>query len=330
MNEAKPKIAALHITRVCDNKCAYCYLGDSDRTAHPPREKIERIVRELAKQGVEQIYFVGGDPCTYPFLTEMTKLSKNLGMRNSLLSNSLEFGSLLGEAISTIDCFEATILGHGPQQHDRVSGKRGSYEGLLKNIRKLNEHNLKVGIVLNATPATFDKFFQAIKNLVEKEKLFVSYVMVQRVIPMGRAKGVLEHGISKKQARVLFEELQKIGDVYKLPIIFEDAFPFCIVDKKFHKMMQRCEWGFTKCALDCEGNVSRCGSDPRYQLGNIFKESLQEIWKKSKTLKDFRGNKWLPPKCKKCRLVERCHGGCSLSNITKKDHDWDILITNDK
>lgn len=213
------KTVALHITRVCENRCPFCYLGDEGRHSHPPREEVEKTVRELAGQGIEEIYFVGADPCSYPYLLDMAALSKSLGMKNTLLSNTLQFGGRVGEAVAFIDCFEATLLGHTNKEHDTVAGREGAYSNLLRNMRALNAKGKDIGIVINATSNTFDKMFLLVENLFHEE-IQISYVMVQRIIPQGRAANNLEYGLPAPQVAVLFQELEKINQVYNTPIIF--------------------------------------------------------------------------------------------------------------
>lgn len=324
--ETKLRIVAFHITRVCDNLCPFCYLGDVDRDTHPPFQQVAQIIHELAKQEVQEIYFVGGDPCRYPDILPTVQLSHKLGLRNIVLSNTLDFGSRLAEATKYVDCFEATILGPSSSAHDSIAGVKGAYENLVKNIKDINRQGKKVGIIFNATPMTYNKLFSSINKLRDGE-VDIKYVMIQRVIPRGRAKGTLKYTLSIPQVRRLFEEIGRISEEFKLPILFEDPFPLCIIDKKYHKLLSRCEWGFFKGGIDEKGNVSRCGSDERFQLGNIFETPLKSLWRNSPILRSFRSYKWLLKQCQDCPLLEKCGGGCSLSCMTDKDHTIDILIS---
>jgi radical SAM protein with 4Fe4S-binding SPASM domain len=311
---------------VCENRCHFCYLGNEERDVHPPFEQVQRIIYELARQEIEEIYFVGGDPCTYPALIQALKLSKDLGMKNTVLSNTLNFRHSLNQVIKYVDAFETTILGATPSEHDRVANRSGAYDILIKNMKAINEEGLGVGIMFNATPQTFDKFFLTVSKLIDLG-ININYVMIQRIISQGRAHNTLKYSItSVSQVQKLFKDIEKINKELKLKILFEDPFPLCIIDSKYHKFSSRCEWGFSKGSINHKGNVSRCGSDPRYQIGNIFKTELQVLWEESPILRSFRSYKWLPERCQKCSLLKNCGGGCSLSRITDKDHTVDILF----
>lgn len=325
----KLKMVAFHITRVCENKCPYCYVGDENRKYHPIFSQIERIIKELANQKVEGILLVGGDPAKYPDLLKITKLAKKLGLSVSILSNTLGFKkSEFEEIVKLIDKFNATILGADAKEHDSETNKDGAYRELIKNIKRLNSFGKKVGIVLNATPRTHNKILQIIQSLIDKEKINIDFLMIQRIIPRGRADKDLEYSLNKSHLKELFIDIEKIDKKYRLKIIFEDPIPLCLIEKRFHKYLSHCRWGYSYGSIDYNGNLSRCGADASYKLGNIFNTQLIDIWENSPTLVSFRSKKWLPEKCVKCNLLKECGCGCSLSRITEKDHESDILIDN--
>jgi radical SAM protein with 4Fe4S-binding SPASM domain len=149
--------------------------------------------------------------------------------------------------------------------------------------------------------------------------------MIQRVIPKGRASNTLKYALRKEHITAMFQDIEKIEQTYRLKIVFEDAFPLCIIDEKYHRYLSPCVWGFTKGSINWNGDISRCGADPRFRLGNIFEKPLKEIWENHPVLRSFRSTDWMPPECQNCSLLEKCRCGCPLSNITESDHEPDIL-----
>lgn len=327
MLEVKPKMMVLHMTPVCENRCEYCYMGYIGRTNHPPYHKIEKVIKELAKQRVKSILLGGGNPCTYPDLEKVIKLAYNLGFNIEIISNTLEFKDK--SILRYLSGFDATILGHSELEHDDVAKRNGAYRQLISNIKKLANDGYKIGIVLNATPKTYNKLFATVKNLIEVKNIprnNIRYVMIQRVIPKGRASNTLKYGLKKEHILTMFADIEKIEQVYGLKIVFEDAFPLCIVvEEKYHKYLSPCVWGFTKGSINWNGDISRCGADPRFRLGNIFEKPLNEIWVRNPALLSFRSTDWMPLECQKCPLLEKCRCGCPLSNITESDHESDML-----
>jgi len=327
--ETKLKYVAFHLTYVCENKCPYCYIGDEGREKHPPFQKVKKIIERLAENNIKEILLVGGNPCTYPNLKDVVELIKKLGLKCYILSNTLEFEQNLNFFLDKIDDFQATILGSNAKEHDSEAGRRGAYEILIRNIKLLNQKRRKVTIAISLHKQNYNKIFDIVKNLIEKEKIKIRELVVQRIIPCGRAANTLRFSVTKDQVPVIFEQLYEVKELYNLAIDFEDPFPLCIIPEKYRHLQNKpCEWGFTKGSINFNGDLARCGADSRFLLGNIFKiDNLQKCWKENPILIDFRNRKWLPQKCQECELLEKCGGGCSLSRITDKDHECDILCS---
>jgi len=149
--------------------------------------------------------------------------------------------------------------------------------------------------------------------------------MIQRIIPSGGATGEFKFGLNINDLEILMQQLDKIAKEYSIPILFEDPVPWCTVDKKYHKYLARCEWGFTRGAINSSGLLNRCGADDLYRLGSIFEGNIQETWKNHPILQSFRSKEYLADECKTCELLNFCGGGCPLSCGTFKDHDLDQL-----
>lgn len=300
-------------------------MGDKPKR-HPPFSRVIGIIDNLARNSVEEVLLVGGDPCTYPRLKDVVEFAEKAGLSVGILSNTLFFRKAdFSTIIEKVDSFEATILGSTADAHDQVSRHKGSYDILVRNMKALTDIGIPTGIVLNATPKTYNGFYTTIVNLV-KQDVLVRDVLVQRIIPQGLAKNLLKYSLNDvKKIGILFSDLEKLSKDFNLAIRFEDPFPLCFVDSKYHKFLSPCEWGYFRGSIDPEGNISRCGADPRYRLGNMFNCDVKELWETSPTLISFRSRDWLPEYCHRCVLLEKCGGGCSLSRITDKDHEPDIL-----
>lgn len=325
--DVKLKYIAFHLTYVCENKCPYCYIGDKGRERHPSFKKVEKIIKNLARNNIKEILLVGGNPCAYPYLKEAVKLIKKLNLKISILSNTLDFDKNLDFFVEKIDSFEATVLGSTPKEHDSEAARKGAYNILINNIKLLNERGKDVEIWLTLHKGNFNKIFLIVKNLIENEKIKIRELGIQRIIPCGRAASTLKYSFDKGQIPLIFEQLHKIKKIYEMKIDFIDPFPLCIIPKKYHYLQTHpCDWGFIRGSVNFNGDLARCGADGRFLLGNIFKTGkLQKFWKENPILVDFRSRKWLPEKCQKCKLLKKCGGGCALSRITDRDHECDIL-----
>lgn len=102
-------------------------------------------------------------------------------------------------------------------------------------------------------------------------------------------------------------------------------FPKCLIKNKEHrKYLGSCGFGINYCSIDSDGNLKMCSYLPDI-LGNVFNESLNDIWKNHSFFKQARAGKWLPYLCKKCDIKYKCMSGCKASSQIKP-FGLDVLL----
>lgn len=326
--EYKIELAALHITGVCSHKCPTCYIAnDLIKPKHPLLLDLLKIVDELAKNEIKEIVLLGGDPACYPNVIELAKYIHEKGIKISILSNTLNFpNTTIEEASKYIDAFETTIHHYIPEKHDEFCSKEGAYNNVVNQLRKASMLNKKTGIAINVIPEISDKIYELVNRIVKIEKVNLDYIIVQRIVPFGRASKSSDFTLSRKHAEQALAGIKKVDKVLNIQISVEDPFPLCVLPENVKKYMTPCAWGYTKVAVNAQGDLSRCGADPRYRLGNIFVDNLKDIWNNSEILKSFRSREYLPGRCRICESIENCGGGCPLSCEIEKDHGIDYLF----
>lgn len=322
-------LVALHITEVCTHKCPMCYMSDENTPKSPksyPISKLKRVVDELADNQVREISLLGGDPAKHPDILELIKYINENGIIVSSLSNTHEYMNAdFFKIIKYIDNFETTFHHYIPELHDDFCGSKGAFINSVNKLLEANRYNKKVGIALNITPDTADIIYNIIEVLLTNYKLKLDYIIIQRIIPFGRAASTSEFTLSREQVVNAIYQLKKVKNTFNISFVIEDPVPLCILPTDLREFVIPCQWGLTKVSLNGNGDVSRCGADPRYRLGNIFEESLLKIWNESDLLKSFREKQYLPGRCQVCEDREQCGGGCPLSCELEKDHGLDYL-----
>lgn len=304
-----------------------CYAGETTdflpTRMHPDVKQVKCVLKNLRDNGIENVSYVGGAPARYPYILETIRYAADLGFKQSILSNTLEFGDKAIQVADYIDSFEGTIHDTTAERHDSFCKKPGAYSLLLKNLKLFSDLGKKIGLTINLTPFTYNRVYTIVDNVL-KVGINVNYVILQRIIPFGRAAESKKYELNLQQLDIALKDISKIEDK-GIEIIFEDPFPMCAVDKKYQKYMHPCEWGLTKVSVDYQGNLSRCGADPRCTLGSLFAEPLTEIWKNSVELCEFRKKEFLPEKCHLCPRLEQCGGACPISRSSKEFYSEDYM-----
>ena len=322
----KVQTAALHITQACTHHCSFCYATSFSKAKQPPYAILADVIRAIASEGVQELVFLGGDPCEHPQLLDLCEIAKNKGMSTVVLSNTHDYNTDdVTRIVNLVDVFETTFHGDEPSIHDSIAGVDGAFSHVVQRLSTLAQSGARsIGMVYNINPRNVHSLYRTVKNLIEHYKIPLDHLLLQRIIPQGRGQATSEFVLGIPDVLVAMTELERIYDEYGIDISFEDPVPFCTVPEQYHKFLERCRWGFTHVALDWQGNVSRCGADPRYQLGNVLETPLTEIWNSSPVLANFRSRQYLPDECQHCDLLEVC-GGCALSCELDGDHGPDYL-----
>lgn len=327
MDHYRLKSVIMHITDACTGHCPYCYAcANAKEYAHADINTLKAIVDRVAESSVKRISLLGGDPALFPYLPELARYIKSKNINVGIMSNTMNVSESFDEFTKYVDTYETTIHGSNAAEHDAFSGAPGAYDFLMDKLRLLSKYDVTIGIAINIIPNTVKKLFDIVCALVKEQNIRTDYVILQRIVPFGRAEGSSRYELSLGEVNEAMAEVNRIDKELGIKILVEDPFPLCAIEPQYRKYMSPCEWGYTKAALNGKGDLTRCGADPRYLLGNIFNSSLDEIWETSPYLLEFREKNHLPNSCKNCPMFTKCGGGCSLSDIPGEDLGIDYLI----
>jgi len=152
-----------HLWEPCNMRCKFCFatFQDVKKTilpkGHLSKSKAIALVRKMAEFGFEKITFAGGEPTLCPWLIDLIKTAKDLGMTTMIVTNGskLDLGKLeifksnLDWIALSIDSIKAdTNVNIGRA----IVGKRAidleNYKEIIKRIKSLG-FGLKINTVVN-------------------------------------------------------------------------------------------------------------------------------------------------------------------------------------
>ena len=329
----KLKYVALHITKNCSHDCSYCYYrgarlptATDNRANDFPLDTLTAIIDELCANTVEEVYLLGGDPAEHAQFFDLAQYAHNQGLVVTSVSNTHEYNCDPLELSKYLSICESTIHGDNKDSHDGFCGDSGAYDNVLKKLQLYHDLGCTTGITVNVMPANTSMLFSIIGNIINNYGNVLQYVNLQRIAPNGRACVDDDYYLKREHMDIAFSQIEKIASEFGIEIQCEDAFPLCLIPKKYWKFIHRCEWGYEKLSINGDGGVSRCGADPRYNLGNVLKTPLYQIWNESPFLKEFRRKEFLSDQCKKCKNLNICGGGCMIGTWTGEEFATDYFL----
>lgn len=152
-----------HLWEPCNMRCKFCYATFQDvkrnglPKGHLPKEQMIQIVRKLGEFGFEKITFAGGEPTLCPWLSDLIKVAKEVGMTTMLVTNGsrLLHSNFLEENRGALDWVALSIDSLNPETNLRIgralSGKsafsQSEYERLVFKIKDVG-YKLKINTVV--------------------------------------------------------------------------------------------------------------------------------------------------------------------------------------
>lgn len=118
-------------------------------------------------------------------------------------------------------------------------------------------------------------------------------------------RDIIEHDIQYRE-----QTLEKI------PITDEIKF-----DLERFKKQPVCGVGYDNCCITANGDVYPCAGWQDYVLGNVYKQTLQEIWENSERIKELRKiTQESFPQCLECEARDYC-ARCLVRNYNESGGD---------
>jgi radical S-adenosyl methionine domain-containing protein 2 len=175
-----------HLWEPCNMRCNFCFatFQDMKKTilpkGHLPKEQSLEVVRALADAGFEKITFVGGEPTLCPWLTDLIREAKLLGMNTGIVTNGSKLNpEYLSELRPWLDWIGISI---DSLQHDTniaigraIYGKkpldREHYYNLVDLVNQCG-FQLKINTVVNRFNLSEDLYDFILYSKTERWKVF--------------------------------------------------------------------------------------------------------------------------------------------------------------
>lgn len=303
------------VTPGCNYCCLHCYNYWREKETKKPIKAIEpslrllkKVIDEIISNSILAVIITGGEPLLVldkisPYLSRL----RDADVRMSLNTNA----SLITPTImkKIIDLGITGLLVSLPTTNKLVNDEITQYP----NSAERTINGIKIAIAHGITPEVNMVISQKnLPHIIESAK-FLKSIGIKHI---GISKAALPHnslGFKKQtlNTELLTEMISKIVTAQKdldmevsslVPL--PDCFPYdkSIIDPPTKGY---CLAGKTTCVIGYDGEIRACLHIPK-SYGSIF-DGLKNAWV---NMSDWRTDKWIPTKCKKCSHQEVCFGGC--------------------
>lgn len=317
-----PYKADLALTYACNNRCGHCY-NEPGRLQMPslPLGQWRQVLRTLARVGVPQVIFTGGEPTLHPGLVRLVAWAEGLGFVCGLNTN----GRKLGEeglarrlARAGLDHVQITLVSHRAEVHDRVVGAPAHAE-TVAGIRAALDAGLHT---LTNTTLTRDNAAEALQIVDFVYNLGLRTFAMNGMICSGSGRC---NPAALQEARLipLLKAVRDRAAELGMRFLWYTPTEYCRLNPLSLELGPKsCNAAEYSLCVEPNGDVLPCQSyyEP---VGNILRDPWQALWESPTFLRLRRRREHpkeagLPERCHGCPDLALCGGGCPLQRAERE------------
>ena len=324
--QGKPLIARIQfeLSSRCNERCIHCYIPNEKKNKgfDMPTRKVESILDEFAEMGGIHVTLSGGEAFLHKDLIEIVRYCREKDLKISILSNliSLRDDQIADLKEANLSLIQVSLYSMDPEIHDLITTVKGSFERTKSAIEKLVANDIPVQIscpIMKANRKGYGEVLEYAKSL--KIKAQTDYIMIARA---DLDTENLANRLSLEETEELLRDLIEHDTNYKentlqqLPV--SDQIKFNL--ERFKKQPV-CGVGYDNCCITANGDVYPCAGWQNYVLGNVYKQSLKEIWENSPRIMELRKITQASfPQCLECDARDYC-AMCLVRNYNESGGD---------
>lgn len=320
-----PRTIYWECTRRCNFNCIHCYSSSNNESKEGELKlsQVKTLIRELGAMGAEFLSIGGGEPLLYPHIIEVVKyatknsVSVEISTNASLVTDNI-ISSLKKAGLKFI---QVSIDGASGSTFSKIR-KGGDFSAVTKNIEKLSKH-----FIVSTCMVVNKLNYEEIEDVIDLSiKLGAKFFRIIPFMEVGRASNMGKLQLEKNEFqniyRMIIDKRKKIDGKFFIQLNENLVVP----NRKNISWMPDnhygCSAGRTTCGIDSYGNVYPCSYMVFDSLicGNVKNESLAKIWENSLIMKKIRTISSIKGKCRGCKYLDLCRGGCRAAAYLKR-HD---------
>ena len=261
----------LEITRSCNLNCKFCYL-DKDN-AKIDKDRFTRLLDELVEMGVFTITFTGGEPFVEKDIFSFIEQARDKGFRLIIFTNGTMINRdtaqwLFDYGVTDINL---SLYGASEETYENFTGKR-MFQKTFQAIKCLVAAHIKTTVFFSINKITW-KDTPEVKNLF-KDMDNINFMFSTRICPSRK------RNFSPLEYALLLEEIIPKLNEWGIEVS-EHKRPAEVPAQM--RLPIPCQAGIERCDIAADGGVLPCAIYP-VEVGNIYQQSLKEIWCKSEYL----------------------------------------------
>jgi radical SAM protein with 4Fe4S-binding SPASM domain len=306
-----------HLTEKCNLQCRYCYQDGHcrDELSLPEIKKVIVEASDMIKawsathtgEVSRRMNITGGEPLLRQDLFEILGAIKQAGFDTYLLTNGTLVTRKHARELADLGINGVRVSIEGCEEvHDAVRGE-GSFAASVTGIENLIDAGLTV--TLNVTLSNLNAS-SITKVIACGTHVGARKIGFSRFVPSGKGSSLLSQMLSPQQVKELYGSLFSL-EIKGFEIVTGDPVASQMKaqphDDGGNVAISGCAAGVSGLTIQPDGTIIPCRRMP-ISIGNVRRDSLQEIWVASPVLTALRDRNRYRGKCGACKRWAHCRG----------------------
>lgn len=324
--QGNPLISNLQfeLSSLCNERCIHCYIPNNKKNKghNMPFKKVIELLDEFSKMGGLHVTLSGGEVFLYPKLKEVVQYCREKDLKISILSNLilLKDDDIDWLKKANVSVIQVSLYSMDPEIHDLITTVKGSWKKTIDSIERLVKADIPIQIscpLMKANKVGYNKVLDYAKNLNVRAQ--TDYILMARSdLDTSNLANRLSLDETAEVIKSIIEKDKEYSHNTLSQIPPSEEFKF---DPERFKNQPVCGVGYDNCCVTANGDVYPCAGWQDYILGNVYKESLKEIWENSERVKELRKiTQSSFPQCLKCEAFDYCNR-CLVRNYNESGGD---------
>ena len=331
VDDFKPYLVALNLTKRCNLKCDHCYLDATTKAGGGhvvlSSGEVLRLIDQIAEVNKGCLLVItGGEPLVRPDILDIARHAVQLGFIVVFGTNGMLINDRMAKTLVEIGVMGVgiSIDSLNPAKHNKFRGVPGAWEAAVAGIEASKRNGLQFQVHFSAQPMNY----QELPAVIDWAHALGARVLnVFFMVCTGRGEELTD--ITPVQYEEVLGYLVNCQDRYKDMLVRARCAPHfkrlayekdpnSPITKATGYMGGGCLAGTNYARVTPNGEVTPWPYMP-LSAGNIRENSFVDLWEKSDIFNSFR-YPHLKGKCGECEYSDIC-GGCRARPYV--DHgDW--------
>jgi radical SAM protein with 4Fe4S-binding SPASM domain len=313
----------IEISNKCNERCIHCYIPHRNKLYNIDFHLFNEIIKQCEKMNVLNISLTGGEPMMHPKFLKFLELINDYDFSVSILSNLTLLDKKIIDHLKKIRLsgIQVSLYSMDHKIHDSITGVPGSFFKTYNSILKLIENNISVQISCPVMKQNRNCYIDVMNwSHDHKCKIVTDFIMMAR---NDNSEDNLINRLSIEETDEIIKKILNNDIEYQKEIMGID-----FNEKKKYNRENNiiCGVCISSICMDPLGNIYPCSGWQSYIVGNIYQNSLKDIWEKSSKVNYLRNLRIRDfPKCVNCHDYLFCEI-CMVRNANENDEKNPLIV----